>query len=848
LAVFGTGWHLAAQNSAPKSAITGVVLDPAEAAVSGANVTLQTREGTVLVAVKTDVTGTFRFDEVTPGSYTLTIEQKGFEAAAARIRVGAKPPPALVIRLKVAEIKSEVTVTEQSNQLSVNNTDNQNTVSLDRQALDNLPIFDQDYVTTMSRFLDAGAVATGGVTLIVDGLEATRAPVSFSAIQEVKINQDPYSAEFPRPGRGRIEIITKPQSPQFHGVFNFLFRDYHLNARDPFSLTRPFEQRRIFEGSFTGPLGRGGKTSFLISANRQEEDLQAIVFAQGLAGPIQETLPTPSRNTELGGSITHLIGEHLISLRGLYTGKSTENQGVGGFNLPETAANLEDREDLLSFNHRGPITRRFYNLFRFYTARQHTPTTSVNSAPKIVVVGAFTGGGAQGDRLQTENHIALSETIVWSAQKHTVRFGVNVPDISRRGLDDNTNTGGTYTFASLADYQLGRPFSLVRQSGNGHVVFVEKVLGGFVQDEFKLRPNLQITAGLRYDWQNYFDYNHAFAPRTSFAWSPGKSRKFVIRGGGGVFYDRTGPQPIFDLMRYDGYGLLQYVLTDPRYPDPSGIGPTSIVRLDPTVKIPYLIQYGTGVERQLKKSTTLSLNYYGTRGIDLFRSRDVNAPPPPFYLAHPDPQYSVWRQIESSADLKSNSLELALRGAVTRYFSGMIQYTLAKAYNNTGGNALAGSRTSLTSFPANDYDLHGEWARADYDQRHRFNLLGSATPARYLKLGIALALYSGMPYSMTTGNDDFNNGRGGSRPPGTPRNSLHGPGYADIDLRWSHDFSLEPSRKDKSPVATIALDAFDAVNHVNYASYVGILSSPFFGKPVSALPTRRMQISLRLQF
>src|SRR5262249_32381250 len=270
------------------SAITGDVLDPAEAVVAGASVTLQTREGAVLLAVRADVTGSFRFDAVPQGSYTLTVEQNGFQPSASRIRVGARPPAALLIRLKVAEVKSEVTVTGQSNQVSVSNADNQDTVSLDRKALDDLPIFDQDYVTTMTRFLDAGAVATGGVTLIVDGLEATRAPVSFSAIQEVKINQDPYSAEFPRPGRGRIEIITKPQSPQFHGVFNFVFRDYRLNARDPFSLTWPFEQRRIFEGSLTGPLGRGGKTSFLVTANRQEEDLQAIIFAQTLAGTTQQ--------------------------------------------------------------------------------------------------------------------------------------------------------------------------------------------------------------------------------------------------------------------------------------------------------------------------------------------------------------------------------------------------------------------------------------------------------------------------------------------------------------------------------------------------------------------------------
>lgn len=286
---------------------------------------------------------------------------------------------------------------------------------MNRQSLDNLPIFDQDYIATMSRFLDASSVGTSGVTLVVDGVEATRAGVSASAIQEVKINQDPYSAEYPRPGKGRIEIITKPGSSEFHGTFNFLFRDYHLNARDPFALVRPPEQRRIFEGSLTGPVGRGKKTTFLISANREEEDAQATVFALGPPGEIRETVPTPQRNTELGGSLSHQFGDnHIISMRGMYTDRTIRNQGVGGLTLPEAGMKFEDREDLFSFNHRGLITKKWFNQFRFYAARQHTPTKSVNPGPRIVVLGAFTGGGAQGDRLQTENHITLNEILGWT--------------------------------------------------------------------------------------------------------------------------------------------------------------------------------------------------------------------------------------------------------------------------------------------------------------------------------------------------------------------------------------------------------------------------------------------------
>src|SRR6185437_8177786 len=161
-----------------------------------------------------------------------------------------------------------------------------------------------------------------------------------------------------------------------------------------------------------------------------------------------------------------------------------------------------------------------------------------------------------------------------------------VPDISRRGMDDNTNTGGTYYFSSLQDFNLRRPYSFIQQQGDGHIVFLEVVAGGFVQDDYRLRPNLTISAGLRYDWQNFFHDNNNFSPRLALAWSPGTSRKTVMRAGGGIFYDRTGNAPIFDLERYSGLRLQQVVLSDPIYPvipPPGGLAtmPSTLVRLDP---------------------------------------------------------------------------------------------------------------------------------------------------------------------------------------------------------------------------------------------------------------------------
>src|SRR5205823_14121549 len=155
------------------------------------------------------------------------------------------------IVLTLGEVRQQITVDAAAAQVSIDAGDNLDAVRLDRQTLDNLPVFDQDYIGTMSRFLDAGALGTSGVTLIVDGVEATSAGVSPSAIQEVKINQNPYSAEFARPGHARIEIITKPGSADYHGAFNFLFRDSVFNARDPFSLVRPREQRHVGRMTFS---------------------------------------------------------------------------------------------------------------------------------------------------------------------------------------------------------------------------------------------------------------------------------------------------------------------------------------------------------------------------------------------------------------------------------------------------------------------------------------------------------------------------------------------------------------------------------------------------------------------
>src|SRR5215831_8057012 len=826
----------------PNLVINGIVQDQTGAAFFGARVDLL-KDGEQQRTETTDVSGAFRFDKIQPGNYEVRTQKEGFKTDISKITVGTRSPGRLRIVLSIETLNQQITVNDNTPDLNTDPSENRDVAAVDRQALDNLPIFDQDIVATMSRFLDSSSLGTNGVTLIVDGIQGAGA-LSASAIQSVTINNNPYSAEYNRPGRARIEITTKPGSSEYHGTINFLFRDARLNARDPFATVKPTEQRRMFEGSLLGPVGDGKTTSFMFTGQRQEEDNQAIVFAQTPSGAVQENVAAPQRNTDFSVELNRQHSQKTTySVRFHYRSLKIRNQSVGGVVLPEAATDFYDREDQLFYNQRTAFSSKIVNQFRILVARQHTPTISVQSGPKIIVLDAFTGGGAQGDRLQTENHLIFDDIVSWTHGKHTFKTGFNIPDLSRRGLNDNTNSAGTFSFSSLQDYLDGRPFSFVQQRGNGHVVFWEKVFGGFFQDEYQIRRNLVLTAGLRYDWQNYFHDANNVGPRISVAYAPRGSRKTVIRAGGGIFYDRTGPGPIFDLLRFDGVRLLRFVITNPTYPNPFVSGdtatqPTSVVRLDRNVRIPYTFQHSISVEQQLQRGTTLTVSYFRTSG-RLFRSRDVNAPLPPFYSVRPDSELNVLRQIETSARQVTNSLELSFRGNATKYFSGMAQYTLGRAYNDSSG---------IGSFPANNYDLSGEWARADSDQRHRFNVLGTMRAGRYFNLGIALQAESGRPYSLTTGRDDNRDGFAFDRPAGARRNGLEGPGYVGLDLRLSKDFVLDTSKKEKSPKITAGLDAFNVTNRVNYSGYIGNLSSPFFGRAIASRPARRLQLSMRFAF
>src|SRR5260221_5207688 len=838
---------------APVFGVSGVVPDQRTAAIAGAKVTLHGGCVENEPSATTDLSGHFQFSGVSPGSYEVEVQQEGFKILKSRVKVGPRSSAQLRIVLPLRELHEEITVTNPQGQLSGDATENADIIRLDRQALDSLPIQDNDVVKAVTEMLGPGSGGSGGAVLIVDGVLASEVGVPASAIQEVRINQNPYSAEYAAPGKNRIEIITKNGSSDFHGSLETSFRDYRLDARNAFAGNRPPEHLSLFDGYFSGPLGNRKKTTFQVSASQKQDDQEAIVYAQLPTGTFSQNFSNPQRSTYFLVGINRELGKgNTLAIRYSYFNWSDKGNGVGGVNLPEAASDESSRRHYLYLNDRAAITPNLLNEFSVRATTSDSITRSVlQGQPRIVVLDAFVGGSGQTNYNELHNYLQLNDTVSWSHGKHLIKAGINLPEFGRYSLNDRSNFDGTFQFSSLQDYLQSRPFSFVLQQGTSQLVYWQREVGVFVQDEMRVRPGLSIAFGLRYDWQNYISNPKNFAPRLSLAFAPGKTRKVVFRGGAGIFYETTGQAAIADMLRFNGQILRQIVLPNPSYPDPFTAGgapqtlPNSIVRFAPDLRLPYNLQYSFGVETQLQKSTTFTATYVGMLGFDLFRSRDLNAPLPPLYVQRPNPAIGTLREVESEGSLSSNALKLAVRAKIGRFFNGMAQYTLSRSYDDTAG---------IAAFPANQYDLSGEWSRSNSDSLQFFYLYGTLNGPKGVSLGTSLSVRSGQPYTITTGTDDYGTTFANARPVGVPRNSMEGPGSTTLNLRLAKEFSLVTAKtgkrkKDekKGLSATVAVDAFNVLNHVNLGTPVGNLSSPFFARSISAAPPRRLQMLVRFQ-
>ena len=869
---------------APIATVQGVVADPTGAIVPNAEVDLIDTDGSVAGSTKSGGDGNFQMTAPHAGSFTLVISEQGFEtvhlpvtvkpsvvsAAAPAVNVIAAP---LHITLPIAAVATNVRVNADTDEDLTAPEENRDSSVMTASDLKALPIFDNDYATAMSSFLDDSATGTGGSGLMVDGVESNRATVSASAVQEVRINQDPYSAQYYWPGRGQMEIITRSAADHYHGQFNFLFRDSAMNAQNALAPSKPFEQRRVYEGHLTGPIFFAKKSSFLASFNRAEEDLNSVVNATVLptsnnpTGLFQANVPSPTRDTEFSLRAAHQFGnKYSAYAQYSYEDWTGQNQGVGGQALASAGYNSEYHEDDTVVHVDSTVSPVLLNQFSVVGEHDFNRHTNVVEAPRVSVAGDFVGGSAQGDYLSTEYNFRINDMVTWSRGRHTVKFGAGIPHISRRAFDDNTNALGSYTFgptlasdgvtvlqSALQNYSNNLPSAFTQNTGDVHFTYHQQEMGAFIQDQFKVNDRFSITPGIRYDWQNFLATKRlGFAPRVSFAYVLDEDSKTVVRGGGGIYYDRFGSGPLLDLARYENARRRSVLISlNPAVEPATGCVPVSacatvtdqpanLAQLAPNAAIPYQIQYGLSIERQIGEKATAVVSAYSMRGLHEFRSVDINAPTPESgYTERADPNYGVIRQMQPYGFFEGSGFDVSFRGRVNKYFTGFGRYTWSHYESNTGG---------IGWFPQNQYAPNDEWSNASFDRRQRVGMYAMFNPKSVYNLAAGIFANTGRPWTITTGTDEFGDGLFNTRPDGVGRNTETLPSYVDLDLRWGHDFAITSNKDEEAPRLGFSAGAFNLLNHPNPYGVDTVETSPTFGEVTSDGPPRRIQLGMRLEF
>src|SRR6266446_6673894 len=553
-----------------RASLRGLSTDEFGAAIVGATVTLIGPAGEKTATTNAD--GTYTFTGLTPGKYTIHAIAPGFatsEDAAVDINAGHRDP--FNISLKIAAIESQVKVNAET-PLSTDSTNNANQTVISGRDLDALPD-DPEEMAAALQALAGPSIGPNGGQIFIDGFSGGNMPPKES-IREIRINQNPFSAENDQPS-ARIEILTKPGSDKFRGNLSLNFTDESLNSRNPFAISSskrtPFQQRQ-FGGNLSGPLKKG-KASFFLEGNRNDTDDNEIVRAtildpsfnfvqigQGVVVPRCFTNFSPRLDYEINARNT------LVS-RYSYNHNVTRNNGVNGFSLPERGYNNANTSQSFQVTETAVLNATTVNETRFQFNHNHSESFADSTKPVLNVSGAFIGGGSQsGHSISTRNNWELSNFTQIQKGTHTIKFGGRVRGVSITDVSSN-NFGGQWIFngggalTSIQRYQLtlqlmqaGTPAAQIRAQGGGASQFSintgnplatvsQHDIEPYIQDDWKYKPNLTFSYGLRYEIQNNAGSKLDFAPRVAVAWSPGaadstKPPKTVIRAGAGIFYNR----------------------------------------------------------------------------------------------------------------------------------------------------------------------------------------------------------------------------------------------------------------------------------------------------------------------
>jgi hypothetical protein len=807
--------HALAQNV---GTIRGTVTDPSAAVVPGATV-IATGNGVTRTA-NSDGQGRYALPNMPPGKYNIRADAKGFVTfTRSDLDVPAGQASALDIALQIATESQQVSVNDQSAAaLSVDSSSNVSALVLKEADIDALPD-DPDDLQSDLEALAGPAAGPNGAQFFIDGFSGGQLPPK-SSIREIRINSNPFSAEFDAPGFGRIEILTRPGTDNYHGQVSVNYGNEIFDTRNPLLTSKepPYNSTQL-NSNFGGPIGK--KASFVIDYQRRAINEDALIIGDVLNSnlaeiPYNSAYRTPNALWRVNPRLDYAINQNnTLTVRYQHIQSSNEG-GVGGFALPTQETQNYQRTNEVQITETAVLGTVAVDETRFQFRDQHVDGVGLGdfSIPGINVSSAFNSGGAPYTANDTVNKgFELHNILTTTRGKHALKVGFRARQTDASSLTNN-NFNGSWSFlppnplnglpvcanpvtgalaaTSLDVYQdtelllsQGAPVSQVLANGCGPSQFTlssgipyqrarQFDLGVYVQDDWRLLPNLTVNTGLRYETQNNIHDHLDLAPRVGLAWAPGAkgktASKTVIRAGYGIFFTRFPVGDTLQSLRFNGFTQTNYVVTAgtpgainalDAYP---GLPLTSLLqvqnqaiyRVDSSLRTPYMGQMAIGVDRQLPGRTQLSINYVNTRGVHVLRQRDINAPigyigPLPGSDVPVDPGVRPFAgtgvpganediyQYETSGIFKQTQLTINANTRLNSHFQVQGYYVFGEAHTNANG------------FPMNQYNDDLDWGRAPFDVRHRGYFGGAIGLPFKLNLNPFMTMQSGAPFNIITG-------------------------------------------------------------------------------------------------
>ena len=782
---------------ATTATLRGHIADPTGARIPGATITIATPAGKPVTTATADANGHYEVSGLAPGSYVVHASYSGFaDFASQPVQLAASQVMRVDIAMAVEAEQQSVTVTDESPTVNVEAGGNASAIVIKGKDLDALSD-DPDELSSELTALAGPSAGPNGGQIYIDGFSGGQLPPK-SAIREIRINQNPFSAEFDKLGYGRIEILTKPGTDKLHGQFFGQGNDDAFNTGNPFTKVMPSYHSIQFNGTMNGSLSKWA--SFFVSAEQRNNQNDSIYSLQNApvfdpttsaytVGSLAGGLFSPQTRTNIAPRIDLQLGQKNTLTARYQFYRNSQSGNIGSTSLPSLSTDTVSTEHTLQLSDSWVINERIVNETRFQYLRDNSSTTPESTDPLVSVPGTFTGGGASGQVSNDHtNHLELQNLTTMSVGAQAIKFGMRLRD-NRDANSTDANFNGSFTFNTIADYvgalnlfngvacpanpspngtimcgSSNAPTKLTYTAGPKAALANVFDAALFFQDDWKANKNLTLSGGMRWESQNHISDHDDWAPRVAFAYAldghkDAKQAKTVLRGGMGLFYDRFSLGDELSAERFSGgaNSQTQTTIANPTCFNPTALNKTAgncatgtnststVVQIAPAYHSPYTEQLGTSLERQLTKTTTVTATYLHSFGVHQLATRDANAyatsPAAPVTSpARPNPNEGIVNQYYPEAVFKQNQLIVNVNARFSTNFNVMGFYNLT-AVNTDNGTA------------SNSYNLKQDYGRASWASRNMVFLMANYQGPWAIRFNPFLIAQSGRPFNIVTTND-----------------------------------------------------------------------------------------------